>query len=226
MYIAPSAPIAVFDVTPKDWWNVISLAIQGYGGVATAAGALASFIAAAVALFIANRDRKERADERTREKLELRDLLGSVLTPEFERLLFVLKQLYTDMWKVKADAVGVHWSSFVARISWLESQIEIPATATLLKDLQVLDQRSGKAYATMFGLVPSLIKATEQFRICPRQNAFWEVRYGVLEYAIGNFAMLIAEAHEIPSGDLRLGNLQSAIAEYRKAVDAGQSAWA
>lgn len=221
MYVAPNSPIAVFNITPKDLWDAALLALQAYGVVAAYVGAMASFAAAAVALYIADRDRREREVEKSNEREELRDLMLLVLKPEVERLLGVLRQIYVTMGRISSDSNGAHWDRNVDRIKWLEAQIGMPVMDRFLKDLTVLDKPVALAYGALFGLVPSLTTASEQFRICPRQSAFWDMRYGVLEFGIGQFTELIMLTQEIPKGDIAMQQLQPAVDRYRRDVAAG-----
>ncbi|MGG2425042.1 hypothetical protein ACQV88_26605, partial [Ralstonia pseudosolanacearum] len=170
-------------------------------------GAFAALFAAVVALWIANRDRTDRAREKNHEQAELKAIVEAILKPEYELLLFNLRQIYVAMWRIRHTRGTKVWKAQLERISWLNEKIGLPATDRLLNDLPVLGGAVSRSYSAMFGSITNLKNAVEQFKICPRNHPHWTNRFEMLELFIGLFADRIARAHEIPRGDLRMDQI-------------------
>lgn len=209
MYIALNAPISVVDITPTSIGDVAS-------GAVALLGALAAVFAAIVALYLSNRDRAGRVREKELEREELKRVVLAVVEPEVDRLQQTLRQLYRTICRARNSSER-DWKTYQKEIEWLEGQISLPAIDRFLTDLIVLGEAQADAYSRMYGLLPSLLKRSEQLRIVPsNKHQAWGFMFSGLEFGIGNFAALLYRARNIRPGDTFFGELQTAKNQYEE----------
>ncbi|OAS92985.1 hypothetical protein A6I77_24520 [Achromobacter xylosoxidans] len=209
MYVVLNAPISVVDITPTSIGDLAS-------GAVALLGALAAFFAAIIALYLSNRERADRAREKQLERDELKKVVLAVVEPEVDRLQQTLRELYRTICRARSGYEG-GWEVCQKKMEWLESQISLPAIDRFLTELFVLDEARADAYSRMYGLLPSLLKRSEQLRIVPSNEHYaWEFMFSGLEFGIGNFAALLYRARNIDPGDPFFGELQTAKDKYEE----------